>query len=57
MKKTPLLLISLLWVMALVAACSGGDPVATTTGTDQTAGCSGACGGATTSLTLADVQQ
>jgi uncharacterized protein GlcG (DUF336 family) len=57
MKKTPLLLISLLWVMALVAACSGGDPVATTTGTDQTAGCSGACGGSTTSLTLADVQQ
>jgi uncharacterized protein GlcG (DUF336 family) len=53
MKKTPLLLA----VMALVAACSGGDPVATTTGTDQTAGCSGACGGSTTSLTVADVQQ
>lgn len=53
MKKTPVLLT----VMALVAACSGGDPVATTTGTDQTDGCSGACGGSTTSLTIADVQQ
>jgi uncharacterized protein GlcG (DUF336 family) len=57
MKKTPLLPWSLLWVMALLAACSGGDPVATTTGTDQTGGCSGACGGSTTSLTIADVQQ
>jgi uncharacterized protein GlcG (DUF336 family) len=53
MKKTPLLLT----LMALVAACSGGDPVATTTGTDQTGGCSGTCGGSTTSLTVADVQQ
>ena len=53
MKKTPLLLA----LMLLVAACSGGDPVATTTGTDQTGGCSGACGGSTTSLTVADVQQ
>jgi uncharacterized protein GlcG (DUF336 family) len=53
MKKTPLLLT----VLALLAACSGGDPVATTTGTDQTGGCSGACGGSTTSLTVADVQQ
>jgi uncharacterized protein GlcG (DUF336 family) len=53
MKKTPLLLA----LMLLVAACSGGDPVATTTGTDQTGGCSGTCGGSTTSLTVADVQQ
>ena len=53
MKKTPLLLA----LMMLVAACSGGDPVATTTGTDQTGGCSGACSGSTTSLTIADVQQ
>jgi uncharacterized protein GlcG (DUF336 family) len=53
MKKTPLLLA----LCVLVAACSGGDPVATTTGTDQTGGCSGACGGSTTSLTVADVQQ
>ena len=58
MKKTPVLPLSLMSVMALVAACSGGgDPVATTTGTDQTEGCSGACGGSTTSLTVADVQQ
>jgi uncharacterized protein GlcG (DUF336 family) len=57
MKKTPLLPLSLLWLMLLIAACSGGDPVATTTGTDQTGGCSGACGGSTTSLTVADVQQ
>lgn len=41
----------------LIAACSGGDPVATTTGTDPTDGCSGNCGGSTTSLTIADVQQ
>jgi uncharacterized protein GlcG (DUF336 family) len=40
----------------LVAACSGGDPVATPTGTDTTPGCSGACGGSATSLTIADVQ-
>jgi uncharacterized protein GlcG (DUF336 family) len=53
MKKTPLLLT----LMMLIAACSGGDPVATTTGTDQTGGCSGACGGSTTSLTVAEVQQ
>ena len=53
MKKTPLLLS----LMVFIAACSGGDPVATTTGTDQTGGCSGACGGSTTSLTVADVQQ
>jgi uncharacterized protein GlcG (DUF336 family) len=53
MKKTPVLL----FILMLVAACSGGDPVATTTGTDQTSGCSGACGGSTTSLTIADVQQ
>src|SRR5688572_23754973 len=52
MKKTPLLL----FIMALTA-CSGGDPVATTTGTDQTGGCTGTCGGSTTSLTVADVQQ
>jgi uncharacterized protein GlcG (DUF336 family) len=57
MKKTPLLPMSLLWSMLLLVACSGGDPVATTTGTDQTGGCSGACGGSTTSLTVADVQQ
>src|SRR6185503_303116 len=53
MKKTPLLLA----LMLLVAACSGGDPVATTTGTDPTGGCTGTCGGSTTSLTVADVQQ
>ena len=53
MKKTPLLLS----LMVFIAACSGGDPVATTTGTDQTGGCSGACGGSTTSLTTGDVQQ
>jgi uncharacterized protein GlcG (DUF336 family) len=54
MKKRPLLLVSLI---ALTAACSGGDPVATGTGSDPTGGCSGACGGSTTSLTIADVQQ
>jgi len=53
MKKTALLLA----IVVCIAACSGGDPVATTTGTDQTTGCSGACGAATTSLTVADVQQ
>jgi len=42
---------------AVVAGCSGGDPVATSTGTDPTGGCSGSCGGTTTSLTIADVQQ
>lgn len=42
---------------AVVAACSGGDPVATTNGTDPTGGCSGGCGVATTSLSIADVQQ
>jgi uncharacterized protein GlcG (DUF336 family) len=40
-----------------VAACSGGDPVARTDGTDTTGGCYGSCGGSTTSLTVADVQQ
>jgi uncharacterized protein GlcG (DUF336 family) len=53
MKKTPLLLT----VMMLIAACSGGDPVATSTGADPTGGCTGACGGSPTSLTIADVQQ
>jgi len=53
MKKTPLLLA----LIALIAACSGGDPVATSTGADPTGGCSGTCGGSTTSLTVADVQQ
>lgn len=42
---------------AVLVACSGGDPVATTTGTDPTGGCNGNCGGSTTSLTIADVQQ
>ena len=42
---------------AVLAACSGGDPVARTEGTDPTGGCSGSCGGSTTSLTIADVQQ
>lgn len=42
---------------ALVVACSGGDPVATTEGADPTTGCSGSCGGSATSLTIADVQQ
>jgi uncharacterized protein GlcG (DUF336 family) len=42
---------------AIVAACSGGDPVARTDGTDTTGGCNGNCGGSTTSLTIADVQQ
>ncbi len=41
----------------LIAACSGGDPVATTTGTDPTSGCSGNCGASTTSLAIADVQR
>ena len=41
----------------LVAACSGGDPVARTDGTDNTGGCNGSCGGSTTSLTIGDVQQ
>jgi uncharacterized protein GlcG (DUF336 family) len=40
-----------------LAACSGGDPVASTDGTDNTGGCNGSCGGSTTSLTIADVQQ
>lgn len=40
-----------------LAACSGGDPVARTDGTDNTGGCNGSCGGSTTSLTIADVQQ
>lgn len=40
---------------AVIAACSGGDPVATTDGSDPTGGCNGSCGG--TSLTIADVQQ
>ena len=53
MKKTPLLPA----LMVLIAACSGGDPVATSTGADPTTGCSGACLGSTTSLTIADVQQ
>lgn len=58
MKKTPLLPAWLsLCVTALLAACSGGDPVATSAGSDPTAGCSGACGASTTSLTVADVQQ
>src|SRR6201999_4471804 len=39
------------------AACSGGDPVARTEGTDNTGGCNGGCGGPTTSLTIVDVQQ
>src|SRR5688572_22794936 len=52
MNRTPLLL----FIMALTA-CSGGDPVATTAGTDQTGGCSGTCGDSTTSLTVAEVQQ
>ncbi|HKS57506.1 MAG TPA: heme-binding protein [Steroidobacteraceae bacterium] len=39
-----------------IAACSGGDPVARTDGTDNTGGCNGSCGGSTTSLTVADVQ-
>jgi uncharacterized protein GlcG (DUF336 family) len=42
---------------SILAACSGGDPVARTEGTDTTGGCNGGCGGATTSLTIADVQQ
>jgi len=42
---------------AVVAACSGGDPVARTEGTDNTGGCNGGCGGPTTSLTIVDVQQ
>jgi uncharacterized protein GlcG (DUF336 family) len=42
---------------AVITACSGGDPVATTAGTDTTGGCSGSCGASTTSLTIADVQQ
>jgi uncharacterized protein GlcG (DUF336 family) len=40
----------------VLAACSGGDPVANTDGTDNTGGCNGSCGGSTTSLTIADVQ-
>jgi uncharacterized protein GlcG (DUF336 family) len=43
-------------VVLALTACSGGDPVATTTGTDPTVGCSGNCGAATTNLTVADVQ-
>jgi uncharacterized protein GlcG (DUF336 family) len=42
---------------AVVAACSGGDPVARTEGTDNTGGCNGSCSGSTTSLTIVDVQQ
>ena len=58
MNKTPLLhSILVLAVVALIAACSGGDPVASSSGADPTGGCSGACGGSTTSLTVADVQQ
>jgi len=53
MKKTLLLLA----VTAFTAACSGGDPVATTDGTDNTGGCSGSCGGTTTSLTITEVEQ
>jgi hypothetical protein len=53
MKHAPLLLMG----TALLVACSGGDPVATSTGADQTGGCTGACGGSTTSLSVADVQQ
>jgi uncharacterized protein GlcG (DUF336 family) len=49
--------LSLLAVMAFTAACSGGDPVATTQGTDNTGGCNGNCGSTTTSLTVADVEQ
>ncbi|HKU13530.1 MAG TPA: heme-binding protein [Steroidobacteraceae bacterium] len=44
--------------VAVLGACSGGDPVATTTGTDTTAGCSGNCGSTSaTNLTTTDVQQ
>jgi uncharacterized protein GlcG (DUF336 family) len=49
--------VSLCTMVLLLTACSGGDPVATTTGTDPTGGCSGSCGASTTSLTIADVQQ
>ncbi len=42
---------------AALVACSGGDPVAKSEGADPTTGCLGNCGGSTTSLTIADVQQ
>ncbi|HEY7638530.1 MAG TPA: heme-binding protein [Steroidobacteraceae bacterium] len=49
--------IMVLCAAAVLAACSGGDPVARTDGTDPTGGCSGSCSGTTTSLTIAEVQQ
>jgi uncharacterized protein GlcG (DUF336 family) len=43
--------------IGLLAGCSGGDPVAKSSGTDTTGGCSGGCGTAASSLTIAEVQQ
>lgn len=45
--------------LLLIAGCSGGDPVASSNGTDTTGGnCNGSCGSTTSSnLTVADVQQ
>lgn len=43
---------------ALLAACSGGDPVAPTQGTDTSGGnCSGGCASTAAALSVADVQQ
>lgn len=42
--------------MVLAACSGGGDPVASTQGTDTSAGCNGGCASATTNLTVADVQ-
>ncbi len=57
MKKKAFNSVLLCAAVAMVAGCSGGDPVARTEGTDNTGGCNGSCSGSTTSLTIADVQQ
>ena len=45
-------------VLLAAAACSGGDPVGETTGTDPPgSGCNGSCATTTSRLTVADVEQ
>jgi uncharacterized protein GlcG (DUF336 family) len=45
-------------IALFIAGCSGGDPVAKTTGTDTTGGsCNGSCGTTTSRLAVSDVQQ
>jgi uncharacterized protein GlcG (DUF336 family) len=51
-------LVALSALIAVAAGCSGGDPVASTTGTDTTGGnCTGSCASTAANLTVADVQR